>query len=558
MPRLYKVGNDRKWGPSSRVSRTAAHQVTSSSSMPVSAVEVAVSSSAVAASSSASVANKKCAHSDISGTDFHQFDYNAFDYGDDFIHDTDTGFIGSNKQSLQSSAGCEARTSSLLPSNECRGNNVGAAASSATSSNSSLVYDEIKTAKSNNNKQKRMSISTASMKPTVASPRITHSDLAKNNSASSNNSTTSKRDNSCNSKKPMGNPISKSSKNGKTTKKKKKNDENTESHHNLLRESISTCNDEDSVDSGAEDPQPTTKKQQQQKKQRGKRQVSFSGETNGGKSNNKNNAMSTSEWEVDDWEACLQDTDDDNSSIGKHNVKSLPEEKTKSVSKTKSRGGVKKKARTNSNSTVAQNKARKDAVQQQQQQRECQTKIQILPQRILAIDNRVIPTVVGDSIARSSFLRYIPQLVLGGFEKGILQACVSNDAAADASIHSTILASFVHGTMSSEQSEEHVGKKRAAGELAYTSIVPRVSFLFDRRDRLGGDVATAMTNNEQSIWLTEFISPVSNSFGNPMANTDFDRRGNYCDGFAAEDSWSYFGDLGELQFSNASEDVTFR
>jgi hypothetical protein len=141
-------------------------------------------------------------------------------------------------------------------------------------------------------------------------------------------------------------------------------------------------------------------------------------------------------------------------------------------------------------------------------------------------------------------LKYIPQLVLGGLEKGILH---SDATAADAGSKSTILASFACGAKLSEHVEDTVGSKRA-GALAYTSIVPRVSFMFDRNDnQLGGGVGgTTMTKNERSIWLSDFVSPVSNEFGSnaPTNNADIDSRRS-SDGFAAEDGWSCFGDLGK-------------
>ena len=76
--------------------------------------------------------------------------------------------------------------------------------------------------------------------------------------------------------------------------------------------------------------------------------------------------------------------------------------------------------------------------------------VQVLPQRVLAVDNRVMPTPTADSMARVSFLNCIPQLVEGGVQKEVLDS------------NSTIMASLVNGTTSS-QLETSKGFRRSKG-----------------------------------------------------------------------------------------------
>ncbi len=482
------VGNDRKRGPSSRASRTATRLLSSSSSMPAAAGTA--SSTAAAASAEAA----KSVNPNDNGSYLDRFGYNVFDYGEDSSHDN--GNVVSNSQSLQSSVGGKSHGPSLAPSIERRSDDATNAVAPAFSSSSSPI-DEIEAIESksrkkewtsdsiNGNDRKKGNARCDVTKPTVTSPRITHSHLTKTNKSST---TRKKGDNG--NKKPIGNPITKSSKIGK-----KIIDENTDNH-----------NQQSEFEAGSEAQQPN------QQQQRGKRQVSFMEKTSG---------ITMSSVRVDDFDACLQDTDDECSKVG-------DVETAQKKSLTKTTRGLKRKATTNSGTTTQKKESNYD----QQEY----AKVRILPQRILAIDNRVIPTATGDSMARSSFLRYIPQLILGGLEKGILQP--------DAGSHSTIVASFANEAKGSEQHREEAGNKRA-GSLVCTSIVPRVSYLFDRSDQLGGGGrgggGTAITNHEQLTWLTDFVSPVSCSFGG-HSMTNEERKN--CDGFAAEDGWSYFADLG--------------
>jgi hypothetical protein len=110
------------------------------------------------------------------------------------------------------------------------------------------------------------------------------------------------------------------------------------------------------------------------------------------------------------------------------------------------------------------------------------TAIQVLPLRILAIDNRVLPTPAGDSMARSSFLGYIPLLVRGGLERGVLS---SFSTASEAGVGgSTIVASLAYGTEeASRRGEEAIGRTGGGGASARASVVPRVKRRRQGRER---------------------------------------------------------------------------
>ena len=80
--------------------------------------------------------------------------------------------------------------------------------------------------------------------------------------------------------------------------------------------------------------------------------------------------------------------------------------------------------------------------------------IQVLPSRGIAVDSRAAPTVAGDAAARRSFLGYIPGLLEGGLERGVL-SCRPGARA-------TVVASLVRSgtTLASRQA---VGRGRAVG-----------------------------------------------------------------------------------------------
>ena len=180
-------------------------------------------------------------------------------------------------------------------------------------------------------------------------------------------------------------------------------------------------------------------------------------------------------------------------------------------------------------------------------QRLRRTAIQVLPLRILAIDNRVLPTPAGDSMARSSFLGYIPLLVRGGLERGVLS---SFSTASEAGVGgSTIVASLAYGTEeASRRGEEAIGRTGGGGASARASVVPRVSCLFESDD------GKAASEDEQSSWLSDRLRPVNVELGKRdgadiddagIIGRNADRLFDPPRGFAAEDGWGCFGDLVE-------------
>ena len=173
------------------------------------------------------------------------------------------------------------------------------------------------------------------------------------------------------------------------------------------------------------------------------------------------------------------------------------------------------------------------------------TAIQVLPLRILAIDNRALPTPAGDSMARSSFLGYIPHLVRGGLERGVLSSfSTSSDAGVGGS---TIVASLVYGAEeASRRGEEATVRAGGGGASARTSAVPRVSCLFERDD------GEAASEGDQSSWLSDRLRPVNVELGGRdgaaidgagIIGRNADRLLGPPRGFAAEDGWGCFGDL---------------
>lgn len=161
------------------------------------------------------------------------------------------------------------------------------------------------------------------------------------------------------------------------------------------------------------------------------------------------------------------------------------------------------------------------------------TSIQILPFRGIAIDNRAIPTFEGDSMARHSFLAHFPEFLEGGLEKGVL---VSAGAGADG-VGSVIASSVLveGGTMGI-----------------------RASYLYDgcNGSSCHGDEGSVAldgaSERERALWLSDFLTPVNHGFGSNgggLIGSDmelYNEHGQQLpDGFAADDSWVYFGDLGE-------------
>ncbi|KAL7544219.1 hypothetical protein ACHAWF_012794, partial [Thalassiosira exigua] len=159
-----------------------------------------------------------------------------------------------------------------------------------------------------------------------------------------------------------------------------------------------------------------------------------------------------------------------------------------------------------------------------------------------------------------------------GVERGVLSTDDEEDGR-------TVVATLVRGAERSSSAESARGARRgrghaAAGATARTAAVPRASHLFE------GSGSKAPVREERKAWLTDFLEPVQNCFGGdeeddvdcldePASNgfdygadddafvmegvdEDVGRRDDSNDakyrgprGFAAEDSWRYYGDLVE-------------
>jgi len=325
-------------------------------------------------------------------------------------------------------------------------------------------------------KSTKVSIDSKRLTPTVSSPKITLSSIAKkessvrpppknNNSKSNNKDASSKRGSS--KKGPIGKPIKSASRG-----KKSNNDENYDNDAEQLDEGRqrATRSRRKKGATAAADNTSSVKKQQQQQN------VSFANKTrkNGDDVLEKGTPMMDGE---DNNEAV--DTTPDTSSINKDHS----------------------------------------------------SKIQVLPLRAIAIDNRTLPTFAADSTSRKSFFEQLPDFLEGMMQKGVLQPQLprrNNDAHVKGT---SIIASLVHGTTSSRISGKGIGAR------VEQSVVPRASFLLEEAS--GGRVS----NSERNEWLSEFLSPINHGLESAVRNdTDVEA------GFGAQDSWKYFGDLGKRFF----------
>jgi len=370
-------------------------------------------------------------------------------------------------------------------------------------------YDEF----DDNNKKKSPNNTAAyRRKPTHSSPTITVSDLAKKKKKSttnSNNNNNQRRRSSSSNNKPVGKPVNKNNTKAKTTKKN--NNENV----------VNSSNKRKKGDGG--------KGKQQHGGKKKKQQVSFSVDSDDDdedvytsntkkKSKRGNDKKSNNTTKYDD--SCLFDTDDESSSKNDDADVMIVEEKKVSRKKNTKKGSTTKKINNSSNTN-------KD--------------VQVLPQRVLAIDNRVMPTPTADSMARVSFLNCIPQLVEGGVQKGVLES------------NSTIMASLVNGTTSSTlETSKGLRRSKGVGTLVQTSVVPRASYLFESYSNEEKDDSssnrTALRKDEQSLWLSDFVSPINSGFETAGDNHRMNGSGSIksTEGFTASDGWNCFGDLGKL------------
>jgi len=404
-------------------------------------------------------------------------------------------------------AGHSSRSRSRSSSSSVRNNK--------TDDNIDFDYDEF-----DDNKKKTTNNTAAyRRKPTHSSPTITVSDLAKKKKKSttnSNNNNNQRRRSSSSNNKPVGKPVNNNTK-GKTTKKN--NNENV----------VNSSNKRKKGDGG--------KGKQQQGGKKKKQQVSFSVDSDNSddedvyttsntkqKSKRGNNKKSNNT-KYDD--SCLLDTDDDESNENSENDDEevmIVEEKKASRKKEEKKKGSTTTTQKNDNTPNTN------------------TNIQVLPQRVLAVDNRVMPTPTADSMARVSFLNCIPQLVEDGVQRGVLDS------------NSTIMASLVNGTTSSQlETSKGLRRSKGVGTLVQTSVVPRASYLFESHGNEEKDDSssnrTALNKDEQSLWLSDFVSPINSGLAG--AGRDYQHMNSSgsiksTEGFTASDGWNCFGDLGKL------------
>ena len=132
----------------------------------------------------------------------------------------------------------------------------------------------------------------------------------------------------------------------------------------------------------------------------------------------------------------------------------------------------------------------------------------VVPQRVLAIDNRILPSPTHDVMARSSFLKYIPQLIYGGLERGVLSS-VGTTGDSETS-NSTIIASFEYDAKTSSRRDD----------MGVSVVRPRVAYLFEQqkqKQQQRDDTAQQQPcmhdgENELSMtttWLADILQPVN-------------------------------------------------
>ncbi|KAL9187193.1 hypothetical protein ACHAXT_010913 [Thalassiosira profunda] len=256
---------------------------------------------------------------------------------------------------------------------------------------------------------------------------------------------------------------------------------------------------------------------------------------------------------------------------------------TKSKGRSRSTGGKNGKDAKSNHSRSSKAKTQpmpKHSKQLSQQQNQTPQPSQILPRRALAIDNRVVPAVSADALARAAFLGHLPALLEGGLARGALTSfSPGNEGDVAGAVEgettgsgSTVLAALALGTKRTRGSGAARGKGRA-GDLATTAVVARASHLFEGID--GEEAAGDLGSREgRAAWLADFCAPVNSHLGcgegeivvdeGRLAGTGFDYGTGGADGatlggafdaasdaagyhgpadFSAEESWDCFGDL---------------
>ena len=386
-------------------------------------------------------------------------------------------------------------------------------------------------------------------KPTHSSPKITISDLAKKKSTATNSKNNAGNNNNNNNKtkkpfKPVNN--NNSSKEGKNKVNDDDDDENSENH--IQKKMVGRKQQQKKKgkkqqqqqqvsfldDLSDDDTSMSSGKRTNARKKKGENTKSINNKAK--KYTQQQQKKKRSNARYDD--SCLMDTDDDESSSASSSEDDdvmIVEKKESGKDNNKNkRGTTTKKHEADDKSGRTYSKSQHAKKKQQGGNNDAHDNIPILPLRILAIDNRVLPTPMGDSMARVSLLDNIPQLVEGGVRKGVLGVGSSRRSS-----NSTLVASLALGTKCTERSKGKVtrNKKGVEGALVHTSVVPRVSYLFDN-DTEDDNAPCIMSKVEKLSWMSDFVPPINSGFG--TSNDGFEPKG-----FSANDAWECFGDLVE-------------
>jgi hypothetical protein len=151
----------------------------------------------------------------------------------------------------------------------------------------------------------------------------------------------------------------------------------------------------------------------------------------------------------------------------------------------------------------------------------------MLPHRAIAVDNQALPSLAGDSTTRQ-FLSRLSEFIMEALDRDVL---TSNTAAATSiGVGQTMIVSLANTSNVSVQS----------------------SFLFE---------GASGSSFDKRHWVSHFLTPINCGFvdlnDRGEANIGFDygddfagldrmqRSDRKAEGFAAKDSWTYFGDMGK-------------
>ena len=518
-------------------------------------------------SSSRAADGKESTHtSDMDLFDFDEFDYNDYGNGGDDIGGSDAVHGDKLKDencTVKSAEQTPAppRTTDALSLSKKKTQSQPPPSSWSPSSSSSGNGSETlaqlsKRTKSNHNPtRKRKNASrefvspTRRVVPTVSSQKITVSSLSKNNHAPNKKRESTK--NYINNNNNKGNAS-----NNTTVATKKQNDENKVNQSTIItangknHDSLIRSRKKNSQTSQQQKKQKTVKFQQQNEKKTKKKSGVLA--ASGKKGNKPNSSRAKQPQDLHDSDSSndgLEDTDDEE-----------PEKNEKQAISTNS------SSKANANRHDDSNTRSNYTFHKQQ--------IQVLPLRAIAIDNRALPTFVGDAMARSSFLSHIPEFVEGALEKGVLSASSSSSSISG----TTIVAAFKHSNGAKDHAScdesvkaSHSTNNTRTDSPGRNSVVAHTAYLCESRYSTATHPSVPLTKQERALWVSEFLRPVNHGFVNdsgmnPIIGCGSNDGGGETssmdsgaikyevttepkpripDGFHARDSWDYLGSLGE-------------